>query len=119
MNRYATVIAAALLAGCAGMTPNQMTETGVRVTRELARAPAQAAACIERNVENLSPVYRATSRPLDADAGFEVIIRNVDTGTSGVVRLTPAATGSRADIWTSAHPFTNNERYSDSFVKGC
>lgn len=128
MNRL-TVIAMALLAGCA-TTPNDVLKEGAKSTHQLRLPPSDAAACMARNVENYRPnvmhqPIHASVRALSG-ATVELVARTVipqTTGTTTVVvaHITPDGTGAGATVWVADAPIFlfDPQKVVAAMVVGC
>lgn len=100
------VTIAALLAGCA-MSPTELREQGDRQEFTLAKSPAEAAACVARNVENSghwSIGYPTTSiRSAVTPGAFELTV-STPTSFLMVAEFKPASTGSVATAMITPNP---------------
>ena len=110
---------ACLVAGCA-MTPQQTLDEGMKSVHRTAGAPAVAAGCIARNMENESGMT-ARVRALDASGAQEVIVGmpgNPFGNAMFIVHLVSGETsGSTATIYTAMG--IRREFWVGVMLKGC
>ncbi len=115
--RLAAVLALACLVGCAS-TPAELRSTSPGTQHTLTLAPAQAAGCIARNIENNNRFQTAALRPTAQADHYEIAVRAPEApiyGTLYLIEVKPAARGSHATIWGT----DPGDGFSVAAVKGC
>lgn len=115
--KYAVIIAAALLAGCAS-TPDDVRQAGTRFELRSQRAPADALGCIARNAERRSGEWAAHVRPGEALGTHELIVRS--PAVLFVAEATPAGPGSSILLTVSNTAVIGfHKALADEMMAGC
>ena len=101
-NAFAIALVCLTATGCAGsFTPDTLMSEGRYHDAIATQAPAAAAGCIARNIENARDIYAASVRALP-ETGQEISVRAPAAKLGGVYALMhvlPAAQGSRVRMW--------------------
>lgn len=118
MNRM-LVIAAALLAGCMPLSPQQVMESGVRETRRLAQAVEPAARCVATNAEEIAGGFQTNYRPIEPGRAYQVTLGTAEGGIMIVARVESAPTGSTLTVWRSQQPLWTATNQAELLAKGC
>lgn len=120
--RKLLLLVVTLASGCA-VTPMQLREEGANQTYVMKMPPAEAAACVARNIEesgrdSLIGRFQTSVRPGRVQGQTELLAVTLEF-THLVADFEPTSSGSRANVWVSTKLLDSlQQRLAKSF-EGC